>query len=813
MRTQSYLLTIWLAVALSATCVSAATPEAGNPAPRQPDPLSQAAQEFKTLTREWGMRADSPPSARRRQRRKLPWHGRVYENFRNDFLDAVPHEVKQNGETKSPLRRNQFGFNISGPVLIPHLISNPHNTFFMVTYEGVRENVSRASLHTVPTAAQRRGDFSETVDQAGNLLPIYDPATTSPNAAYDPSLPVSTSNLQYLRSAFPGNIIPADRLDPDVQEVLSLYPLPNTNIGPFNQNNYFVNAPQRDTADGITTKLDHSFGTRHRVMSSTTISRGFLSSPKYFPNVASPTRPDRHISSWRTELGYVFTAGPKTVNSARLTVTSNVVSAGDPAQALFPRYDLGDNYLSMGTAHPDSRNARNTVEFRDAVSVRKGKHSLQVSFHAEHLQVNSFNPAFPSGEFQFSPDITSLPGIINTGDAFAGLLLGLPAYAERTITTSPSYFRDSHQSVSVGDKYEVSKNLTVSMDVGLTRRTPRVEKYDHQSTVDPSVINPSNGRYGALVFAGLYAIPRGLRPPTYSLGMSAGFAWDPLGDAGTVVRASFDRWHGEIPIYDGQWGTQGFNVRQTFVSPNTQLSPALDMAAGIPPLDTTLPDISPSAADNTVADYVDLSGRLPLYQSASLSVEHEVPFSMLVSVGTHYRLGRNILVGDGAANPNAIDPALMSYGNALYDETFRDTLRPFPQYKGFELYGLYAGGRYERKSAYVRVEKHESFGLSFTASYEFSSQFDDFSGPYGNQDFFNWHSNWARASYISPQYLHLSYNYELPFGSGKPLAHFAGWGRPLVSGWFLSGTAYWNDGRPLALLPEFNNTGGVLSTL
>ena len=803
---------LWLVLTLCATCVPAVASDGGNAPARQPDPLAQAAEEFKVLTRDWGMRPESPPSARQHLSRKMPWHGRVYENFRNDVLDAIPHEVSQNRGNKSPLRRNQFGFNVAGPLLIPHLIKNSDNTFFMLSYEGVRERISRASLLTVPTIEQRRGDFSQTVDQAGNLLPVYDPDATSPNPAYNPSLPVSTSNLQYLRSPFPGNRIPAERLLPNIQQVLSFYPLPNTDVGPFFQNNYFINAPEADNADGIIAKVDHPLSDRHRITSTTSISKGFLSPPKYFPNAASPTPPDQHISSWRTEVNYVFTANPQTVNSATLTVASSVVQTGDASGSPFPRYDLG-NYLAIGTPFPNSRNARNNLEFRDAVSTQKGKHSLRLAFRADFFQVNSFNPAYPSGYFQFSAGLTSLPGIINTGDPFASFLLGLADYGERTITVSPSYFRDSRQSLGARDKYEVSKNLTINVGLNLSRRTPRVEKYNRQSTVDPSAIDPSNGLPGALIFAGRNGVSRGMRPANLDLDPNVGIAWNPLGNSKTVVRASFSRSHGRIPIYNGQWGTQGFNARQTFVSPNTQLSPALDLADDIPPLPTPLPDLSPSAADNTVADFVDLSGREPVYQSASLSLEYDLPLSTVISVGTHYSKGKDILVGDGAANPNAINPSFLSYRDALYDEAFRTTLQPYPQYKGFELYGLYPAGRYQRNSGFLRVEKRASFGLSFTAYYEFSKQLDDYSGPYGVQDFFDRRNNWALTSYNTPQDLHLSYMYELPFGPNHSLLNFEGLGGALVRGWTVSGTAYWNDGRPLALHPEFNNTGGVLSTL
>jgi hypothetical protein len=270
---------------------------------KQPSPLAQAADEFKTLTRDLGIRPESPPNAQEHRGPKMRWHGRIYENLRNDVLDAIPHEVKQNGESVSPLRRNQFGFNISGPVLFPHLLTNPNNTFFLLSYEGVRERISRANLLTIPTKEQRQGDFSQTVDSAGNILPIFDPQQTAPNPAYDPTQAVSTSNLQYLRSQFPGNVIPTLRLSPVAQQALTLYPSPNTNIGPFHQNNYFINSPQIDDADGIIAKVDHPFRERHRLTFNTTVSSGYLSPAKFFPNDASPTSPDQHFSTLHSDTG------------------------------------------------------------------------------------------------------------------------------------------------------------------------------------------------------------------------------------------------------------------------------------------------------------------------------------------------------------------------------------------------------------------------------------------------------------------------------------------------------------------------------
>ncbi|MFZ0959627.1 MAG: hypothetical protein WAO35_01885 [Terriglobia bacterium] len=808
----------WVSAFLGVTLVFFAVAEevcaldGGTALSKQPSPLSQAAEEFKVLTRDLGMRPESPPNAQELHGPKMRWHGRVYENLRNDVLDAIPHTVKQNGESVSPLRRNQFGFNIGGPVLMPHLISNPNNTFFMLSYEGVRERIFRANLLTVPTAQQRQGDFSQTVDPSGNILPIYDPEQTSPDPAYDPTQAVSTSNLQYLRTQFPANIIPTPRLSPVAQKALALYPAPNTDIGPFFQNNYFVNSPQTDDADGIIAKLDHPFRERHRLTYNTTVSSGYLSPARYFPNDASPTTPDQHFSTLRSELDYVYTANSSTVNSASLVVNSSIVQSGDVAATPFPDYSLG-NYVSMGTAYPASRNARTTLGLTDAWSTRKGKHSIHLTGDAIFYLVNSFDPTYPSGYFQFTADITSLPGIIDTGDPFAGFLLGLPAFAQGTITTAPSYFRDSYQDFSVQDRYAPEKNLTLSATLTSSRRTPRREKYNRQSTVDPALIDPSNNLPGAVAFAGLNGIPRGMRPMNYDFDPSLSIAWNPRGNSKTVVRASYVRSHSQIPIYNGQWATQGFNASQTFVSPNTQLSPAVDLKAGIPPPATTLPDLSPTAADNTTADYMNLSQAEPVYQSAALSVERDIPFSISVSIGANHNVGRDLLVGDGTVNPNAIPPADMINGDTLYDYSFHSTLQPYPQFTGFELYGLYPAGRYQRDAGHLRIEKRASFGLTLTAYYEFSKQLDDYSGPYGNQDFFDLRDDWSVTSYSTPQYVTLSYVYEFPFGPNQPLLNLSGIGGALVRGWSLSGNAYWNDGTPLAPHPEFNNTGDILSTL
>src|SRR5581483_8785579 len=112
--------------------------------------------------------------------------------------------------------------------------------------------------------------------------------------------------------------------------------------------------------------------------------------------------------------------------------------------------------------------------------------------------------------------------------------------------------------------------------------------------------------------------------------------------------------------------------------------------------------------------------------------------------------GRNELIWNGAVDLNAVNPVDLAYGVQLYDLAFLQSLRPFPQFTGLNVDGLYPGGRYQRDSGYVQLEKRASNGLEMTARYQFSKQFDDYSGPYGIQDFFNRQNDWALSAYNAP---------------------------------------------------------------
>jgi hypothetical protein len=300
---------------------------------------------------------------------------------------------------------------------------------------------------------------------------------------------------------------------------------------------------------------------------------------------------------------------------------------------------------------------------------------------------------------------------------------------------------------------------------------------------------------------------------TARLEPSASLAWNILGNARSVLRMAWSRSYSAIPVYLGQWGTQGFNGTPTWVSSNPQLDSAVVLSKPLPPPDRELPDLRPDAVNNTVADLVEPTGRQPTYQSASVSMERELPGQLVFSTGLSHAYGRNLLLGNGSANPNAISLDALVYRDRLNDENFNRSLRPFPHYQRFDVNSAWPEGRYKRSAGWLRLEKRTSAGLSMSAYYEASKQMDNYSGPYGVQDYYNRHNEWSLTAYNNPHRFSLTYMYELPLGPNRLLFPAADWRRHLAEGWSISGVTSVSSGEPLALRPQFNNTGGVIDSL
>src|SRR5262245_30575878 len=158
-------------------------------------------------------------------------HGHVFEFLKNDKLNANDWIANQQNVGRTPFKNNTFGFEADGPVWIPKLFDGRNRAFFMVSLEALREPRASGEIRTLPTAEQLQGDFSNLKDNQGRTIRIFDPATAR------------LVNGLYVREQFPGNRIPANRINPVAAKVAAFYPRPNRPGGADGQQNYAVFNP------------------------------------------------------------------------------------------------------------------------------------------------------------------------------------------------------------------------------------------------------------------------------------------------------------------------------------------------------------------------------------------------------------------------------------------------------------------------------------------------------------------------------------------------------------------------------------------
>lgn len=751
--------------------------------------------------------------------------GRLYEYFRNEAMDATQHQVKQAGGEKSLLRRNQFGFSVNGPVLMPKVYDGRGRTFFTLSYEGTYERIGSTALFTLPTSQQRLGDFSDLVDNAGNPVLIFDPSTTRPNPNYDPTREIGPDNLQYLRDPFPNNRIPLDRIDPVAGRLVDMYPGPNTSIGPFLLNNYFINTPFENRANGIIARIDHAVTDRQQLSVNVNRSKGIRKSPEYFPGPANSGSPSYSYDNGGISVQNNYTLSPSTILSlsggASYSLTESLdrsVDADYPAEigvngvlsTFFPRFYLG-NYLSIGPQRAVFRNKSFAYSAASSLSINRKSNTLRLSGQYRRSLVNTLNPSFPAGLFLFNNSLTGLPGVNNTGNYFASFLLGLVARAEENLVLHPSYFRKHFIDLNASDEYRLRPGVTLNFSLSFEVSTPRIEKFDRQSTVSLNQTNPVNEKPGALVFAGRAGHERSLQPITARIEPAFGLAINPWNDRNTVLRLNYSLNYSDYPLTGSHFGTQGFNAANVFISPNDQLQPVFRLQDGLPARPSSLPNLDPTAANGTDADYLDATGLLPANQQWSLSIQRDLPNSMALEARYSGWRGTHQFV-DSFIQLNAVPLENLGFGEQLYDDTFRNGLRPYPQYRNLNLGGLFPGGDVEGHSLTMTLDQRLTGGLFGRVVYRLAKVMDNYStGP--AQDPYNLRPEWSIAGYDITHSMQVTYTYELPFGKGKRMLNQDSVFANVFGGWSLSGLTTMNGGRPLIMRPLFNRSGGIVRSL
>jgi hypothetical protein len=761
-------------------------------------------------------------------------HGSVFEYFRNDKLDARSWL----SATRTTTRQNEFGATIGGPVRIPKLYNGKDRTFFFFSYAGSRKRGATSNqVIQIATPQNVLGDFSNIRDNRGALRVIYDPTTTRQDASG-----------AFVRDPFPGNIIPANRIDPVARKIAGYLPAPNTTGGL----NYMGLIGEKILdPDAFVVKGDHSFNDRQKItMSLNTTNIPRLRIDSALPDPLAPGL-DQVIKGYTARLSYDYVIRPNLLNQLSLgynlfnhrayNVTQRVVPGDWPAAVgltgvpgtSFPVINFTDGYASFSTTGGTADDEQ-VYALRDSVSWFHGKHSLKFGTELRSTRPSIRSSSNNNGTFSFNSLSTALPlQAASTGNGFASFLLG-QVYSATQNFPSSRHPRRPYAGFYVQDDYKVTRRLTLNLGFRYEFTKATTDSADMASAIYPGVPNPgAGGRPGALVFAGTGPGRIGRRSfvDTDWSGIGPRFGMAFQADRKTVIRAGYGVYYSNNYL---TYGNAGFAVTASFQSLDTGLTPAFVLANGFPQNFRQTAAIDPTFLNGRDASIVEQgSAAMPRTQNWSFSIQRELSANMVLELTYRGTRGTRQTAVQ-LVNLNQVDPKYLSLGSVLqqnvtspaaaaagiqvpypgFTGTVAQALRPFPQYLNVTSVAAKAGNS-AYNGATVSLRKRFSIGLSFEANYTWSKAmgYTEYNAPSNGTDVlgldnYNRGLEYGLLPYDSPHQFLATWSYALPFGPDRRmLTH--GWLSKVLGDWNVSGVHRYQSGTPLRVtmtntLPIFN---------
>jgi len=691
------------------------------------------------------------------------FRGSIFESLRDDALDAKHFFAA----TKAPIHLNQFGGSLGGPV-------KRQKAFFFVTWERTRQLTSDAVVSSVPTLANRSGDFSDLRNGAGQPITIYDPATGQP---------------------FPGNIIPSDRLDPVALAALQYYPLPNRQGTGTNANNHVGNSASTLDRDIIVTRLDHQLRPNDLLTARYYLNNsGTNTTGSYTQSIADPLSDvtDVRVQSVTAAHTHIFT--PTLVNELRVTylrrkfIDQRPGLGTNPAAAIgltgvsdqaFPAFTI-PGYASLGGAAV-SRFQTPILDKQvlESVSWSHRAHAMKLGVEFRAGANDEIRDRGSSGSLTFSPLITSDLGAANTGNALASFMLGQVNSA--TLQNSDLIrTRASYWALYAQDDWRLTDKLTLNYGVRWEAELPRREADNKMNSFDPIAINPVSGTPGVVTFAGVNGTPeRAFATDWNNLGPRVGLAYQVGSSGRTVVRAGAGIFYGPtVSNTIGDTAALGFSTSVSRVVAQATTQSAFILEDGVPAytrpaLTSAYGAVPLGQRPNTSVAYFDPNQVAPTSYQSNVNVQHEFGRGIAVEVGYIGNVSHHLTANDFSLNQLA--PELMGPGDT-------QRLRPFPQFSNVTLINPSIGDS-SYHAGFIRVEKRASRGFGFLAHYTGSRFMDNVesANEYGltgsYMDAYHRNLDWAASASDVPNHFVMAVLYDVrPFTANRYVnAALAGW--------------------------------------
>lgn len=813
-------------------------------------PQVDSIQEFKVLTTayapEWGRTSGGIVTfATKSGTNQL--HGSVFEYLRNSLLDANGYNANAAGTPKKHFQRNQFGYALGGPIVLPHLYNGHDRTFFFSTYEGLRQSQAGSYLGTVPTALERTGDFSKTLDTNGNLIVIYDPRTTR----LDPAAPAGI--IRYIRDPFAGNVIPKEYLDNTGLNILSKYPLPNrAGQGASSTNNFFSNANTGSSQNNVNLRVDHRINDRHSLFGRFNWFQRNNLYPDPFGNGFSNSPGNQRLPGYNTMIDHTWMLNSRMVFEHHI-LYSHQESNRVPQSLGFDPTTLGLNgnvtagltsttfptvtatrLSSMGASGGLEKDYGTTWQYAAAMTHLIGRHSLKYGFDYRYfsvgLDIAQLVTVTAAGNYTGGPNPQAALGA--SGSGAADLLLGAATvssgYAPAFVASHP-YFAFYGQ-----DEFHVTPRLTLTYGLRYNLELPDQEAKNQYVFLDLTSQSPLNSQVSSLGtltggpgFVGANGAGRRLQK-TQQLNFDPRFGFAYRVNEHTVVRGGFGIFH--APPVDLANSSQGYAAVTTSnptladgVTPRFNLSNPFPSGLNQPTGDTL--GLNTFAGQNISGS--ERQQQISYSEQWSLDIQRQLPRDFVITAGY---VGNNGLHLYQPVNYNQLSDSNLALGsnllatvaNPFYGVITDPTsplsartvqrgqlLRPHPQFLNMTATSGVGSSTYH--AFQLSVERRFSQGLALLAAYTFSKMFDNVGDYFTTAQFQNNNCPSCDRSISSQDLTHvvrISGQYELPFGHGKPFAR-DGVLSQIVGGFTVGSFYTYDSGLPITLSsPNFCNCFG-----
>jgi hypothetical protein len=754
------------------------------------------------------------------------FHGTGYYFKRNEAFNANEFFNNRDGVRRPSYRFDYPGYNIGGPLYLPGKFNKDKDKlFFFWSQEFLpRKYPTRLGRATFPTAEERRGDFSRSLDQNGRLIVITDPLTRQP---------------------FPGNTVPQDRIDPNGQKLLSVFPLPNT-VDPARAFNSVFQSTVDQPRDEDILRIDWNISPK-----TTFYTRGIRNYEAFKGDfnfvLASNNWPqfpiDYSIQSAGLVSTLIHTFRPNLVNEFTVGVNRALQLVSPLDQAGIDRNDRNKVGMTLPQFHPGSNplnlvpnatfggipsapaldieqrfpffGTNNIWNWSDNLSWIRGSHNLKFGFYIERTSRNAARATAFNGRFDFGRNVNNP---LDTNYAFSNALLGVFNSYTESDKHPHGHARYKNYEWYLQDNWKVTRRFTLDFGMRFYIIEPTFSAGDVLSVFDPGSYdpakaprliepyratpssprqgrNPATGELVPEVLIGSFAPASGqfytgmkqynervLETPGVQLGPRLGFAYDLFGDGKTAIRGGFGI------FYDR------FNDDQViiFVEQPPNVITASVVQSTISNLLRSPLNQSPVAVNAIQRNYAP-----PTVYNWSFGVQRDIGFGAVLDVAYVGNVGRHLLQRRSVnATPYGTNFLASSQDATTGRPLPVNFLRPIRGFGDIEYAEFASSSNYH--SMQTQLNKRFGRGLTFGVTWTWSKAMDLVDG--NNNDvnpFLDVRMrNYGKAGFDRTHNFVVNYTYEVPALSQRTGARWTKW---FLDGWQISGITEFVSGSPLGI--------------